>query len=238
MGKTPPSAMGAGLSGPVLIVDDEEVVRDVVSRYLRRDGFTTCEAADGLAARDLLESETPCLAIVDVMLPGLDGLELTRWIRRRSEVPVILLTARADEADRIVGLELGADDYVCKPFSPRELAVRVRTVLRRTRPEATRLPTIVFGDVELSGDTREVLRSGRLVPITAREFELLWFLASHPRRVFSREHLMDRVWGYSAARDTGTVTVHVRRLREKIEADPAAPRHLHTVWGAGYRFDP
>jgi DNA-binding response OmpR family regulator len=240
MGETPPPPLGAGLNDgrPVLIVDDEPVVRDVVARYLRRDGFETCEAADGEAARDLIESRQPCLAIVDVMLPGVDGFDLCRWIRSRSDMPVILLTARADEADRIVGLELGADDYVCKPFSPRELAVRVRTVLRRTAPEQTRTETLSFGDVLLAWDSREVTRDGRTVPVTAREFELLWFLASHPRRVFSREHLMERVWGYTAAVDTGTVTVHVRRLREKIEADPAAPAHLHTVWGAGYRLDP
>jgi DNA-binding response OmpR family regulator len=222
----------------VLIVDDEAVVRDVVARYLQRDGFATLEASDGLEARELLEVEEPCLAIVDVMLPGLDGLDLCRWIRSRSDVPVILLTARVDEADRIIGLELGADDYVCKPFSPRELAARVRTVLRRARPEAARAETLSFGDVHMQRETRELERAGAPVPVTPREFELLWFLASHPRRVFSREQLMERVWGYGAAVDTGTVTVHVRRLREKVEPDPSVPRYLHTVWGAGYRFDP
>jgi DNA-binding response OmpR family regulator len=232
--------VGTGLTDrrPVLIVDDEAVVRDVVARYLQRDGFATREAADGLEARELLEAEEACLAIVDVMLPGLDGLDLCRWIRSRSSVPVILLTARVDEADRIIGLELGADDYICKPFSPRELTARVRTVLRRVEPQAAPLDLLVFGDVRLERETRELERAGERVPVTPREFDLLWFLASHPRRVFSREQLMERVWGYSAAVDTGTVTVHVRRLREKIEFDPAAPRHLHTVWGAGYRFDP
>ena len=222
----------------MLIVDDEPVVRDVVARYLRRDGFATCEAADGETARAVLDEQEPCLAIVDVMLPGIDGLDLCRWIRERSDVPVILLTARAEEADRIVGLELGADDYVTKPFSPRELSARVRTVLRRARPEPSRVPTLAFGGLELARDSRELTRDGQPLALTAREFELLWFLASHPRRVFSREQLMQRVWGYEAAVDTGTVTVHVRRLREKIETDPAAPRHLHTVWGVGYRFDP
>ncbi len=240
MGETPPPPLGAGLSTgrPVLIVDDEPVVRDVVARYLRRDGFETCEAADGESARALLEEHEPCLAIVDVMLPGIDGLDLCRWIRDRSDVPVILLTARAEEADRIVGLELGADDYVTKPFSPRELAARVRTVLRRSRPEASRVPALAFGELALDRETRELLRAGEPVALTAREFDLLWFLASHPRRVFSREQLMQRVWGYAAAVDTGTVTVHVRRLREKIERDPARPVHLKTVWGAGYRLDP
>src|SRR5581483_11846448 len=164
--------------------------------------------------------------------------ELCRWIRGRSELPVILLTARGDEADRIVGLELGADDYVTKPFSPRELAARVRTVLRRTAIAEWRPDRLVFGDVALDGASREVTKAGLVVQTTAKEFDLLWFLASHPRQVFSRDQLMDRVWDYAAAVDTGTVTVHVRRLREKIEADPARPAHLKTVWGAGYRLDP
>ncbi|HEY3461925.1 MAG TPA: response regulator transcription factor, partial [Gaiellaceae bacterium] len=170
--------------------------------------------------------------------PGVDGLELCRWIRARSELPVILLTARGEEADRIVGLELGADDYVTKPFSPRELAARVRTVLRRSNGGSPTRETITFGEIELDGASREAHRAGAAVQLTAKEFELLWFLASHPRHVFSRDQLMARVWGYEAAVDTGTVTVHVRRLREKIEADPSRPRHLHTVWGVGYRLDP
>jgi DNA-binding response OmpR family regulator len=151
---------------------------------------------------------------------------------------VILLTARGEEADRIVGLELGADDYVTKPFSPRELAARVRTVLRRSNGDSPARATISFGEIELDGSSREARRAGVAVQLTAKEFELLWFLASHPRHVFSRDQLMARVWGYEAAVDTGTVTVHVRRLREKIEADPSRPRHLHTVWGVGYRLDP
>jgi DNA-binding response OmpR family regulator len=149
-----------------------------------------------------------------------------------------MLTARGEEADRIVGLELGADDYVTKPFSPRELAARVRTVLRRAQPELSHEERLAFGDLELDAGTREVRRSGSPLKLTVKEFDLLWFLASHPRRVFSRDQLMDRVWGYEAALDTGTVTVHVRRLREKIEEDPSRPRRLETVWGAGYRFVP
>jgi two-component system response regulator ResD len=221
----------------VLVVDDEPIVRDVVVRYLERDGFRTLTAADGDVARALIEEREPSLVVLDVMLPGTDGLALCRWIRGRSDLPVILLTARGEEADRIVGLELGADDYVTKPFSPRELATRVRTVLRRSDGGSAVRRTIAFGDVELDGDSREVRRAGTPVPLTAKEFELLWFLASHPRHVFSRDQLMARVWGYESAVDTGTVTVHVRRLREKIEADPSAPRHLHTVWGVGYRLD-
>jgi DNA-binding response OmpR family regulator len=176
--------------------------------------------------------------VLDVMLPGTDGLSLCRWIRGRSNLPVILLTARGEEADRIVGLELGADDYVTKPFSPRELAARVRSVLRRSNGAAETRETVTFGEIELDGGSHEVRRAGALVQLTAKEFELLWFLAPHPRHVFSRDQLMARVWGYEAAVDTGTVTVHIRRLREKIEADPSQPRHLLTVWGVGYRFDP
>jgi DNA-binding response OmpR family regulator len=223
----------------VLVVDDEPIVREVVVRYLRRDGFETLEAGDGDRARELIESSSPQLVVLDVMLPGTDGLELCRWIRGRSELPVILLTARGEEADRIVGLELGADDYVTKPFSPRELAVRVKTVLRRSgSAQAPRSTRLQFGEVELDGASRTVALAGESVGLTAKEFDLLWFLASHPRRVFSRDQLMQRVWDYAAAVDTGTVTVHVRRLREKIEKDPSHPAHLRTVWGVGYRLDP
>lgn len=222
----------------VLVVDDEPIVRQVVVRYLEREGYATLEADDGDGARALVERATPDLVVLDVMLPGTDGLELCRWIRSRSELPVIMLTARGEEADRIVGLELGADDYVTKPFSPRELAARVRTVLRRTRAGSLPTERLSFGDVELDADTREVRKAGHEVRLTAKEFDLLWFLASHPKRVFARDQLMSRVWGYEAALDTGTVTVHVRRLREKIEEDPSQPQHLQTVWGVGYRIVP
>jgi DNA-binding response OmpR family regulator len=220
----------------VLVVDDEPIVREVVVRYLEREGYRTLEAADGEHARELLERDPPHLVVLDVMLPGLDGLSLCRWIRARSELPVILLTARGEEADRIVGLELGADDYVTKPFSPRELAARVRTVLRRASPVARSDARLSLGDLEIDAGTREVTKAGEPLKLTAREFDLLWFLASNRRRVFSRDQLMDRVWGYEAALDTGTVTVHVRRLREKIEDDPSRPKLLETVWGVGYRF--
>ena len=222
----------------VLVVDDEPIVREVVVSYLRREGYRTLEADDGDAARALIESEPLALVILDVMLPGTDGFELCRWVRSHSNLPVILLTARGEETDRIVGLELGADDYVTKPFSPRELAARVRTVLRRAAPGASASERLSFHELELDAQTREVYRRGRLLSLTAREFDLLWFLASHPRQVFSRDLLMERVWGYEAALDTGTVTVHVRRLREKIEDEPSRPRFLQTVWGVGYRFAP
>jgi DNA-binding response OmpR family regulator len=224
--------------GTVLVVDDEPIVREVVVRYLRRDGFRTLEAGTGEEAREILESETPAAVVLDVMLPGVDGLELCRWIRATSDTPVVLLTARGEEADRIVGLELGADDYVTKPFSPRELAIRVRNLLRRTRPHAPPSETVRFGSIEIDGAAREVRRGGAPLALTLKEFDLLSFFASHPRRVFSRGQLMDSVWGYTAALDTGTVTVHIRRLREKIEEDPSHPRHLETVWGVGYRFVP
>ena len=222
----------------VLVVDDEPIVRDVVVRYLEHDGFDTLIAGDGDSARALIEEREPALVVLDVMLPGTDGLSLCRWIRERSNMPVILLTARGEETDRIVGLELGADDYVTKPFSPRELSARVRAVLRRSDPTAPARETVSFGDVELDTSARQVRKTGLPIELTMREFDLLSFLASHPRQVFSRDQLMDRVWGYASAVDTGTVTVHVRRLREKIESDPRQPRHLATVWGVGYRLDP
>jgi DNA-binding response OmpR family regulator len=222
----------------VLVVDDEPTIREIVVGYLEREGFKTLEAADGNRARELLEHDPPDLVVLDVMLPGTDGLELCRWIRSRSRLPVIMLTARGEESDRIVGLELGADDYVTKPFSPRELVARVRTVLRRAETDADIEERIAYDGLVIDSGTREVTRGDEPLRLTAREFDLLWFLASHPRRVFSREHLMRRVWGYSAALDTGTVTVHMRRLREKIEQDPSQPRHLETVWGVGYRFAP
>jgi DNA-binding response OmpR family regulator len=222
----------------VLVVDDEPIVRDVVVRYLESAGFDTVEAGDGDDARGLLEQRTPDVVLLDVMLPGTDGFELCRWIRGRSSVPVILLTARGDEDDRIVGLDLGADDYVTKPFSPRELIARVRAVLRRVDAPTAPGERISFDDLQLDAEKREVTRGGRELRLTAKEFDLLWFLATHPRKVFSRDELMRRIWGYEAAFDTGTVTVHIRRLREKIEEDPSQPGFLQTVWGVGYRFVP
>jgi DNA-binding response OmpR family regulator len=222
----------------VLVVDDEPIVRDVVVRYLQRDGFETLVAGDGDTARALIEETPPQLVVLDVMLPGIDGLALCRWIRARGDLPVIMLTARGEEADRIVGLELGADDYVTKPFSPRELAVRVQTVLRRAQPPASTAEPLSFDGLSIDPGTREVMRNGDRLRLTAKEFDLLFFLASNPRQVFSRDQLMGRVWGYESAVDTGTVTVHVRRLRAKIERDPSAPEHLETVWGVGYRFVP
>jgi DNA-binding response OmpR family regulator len=223
----------------VLVVDDEPIVRDVVVRYLERDGYRTLEAASGDEARRLLERESLSLVVLDVMLPGVSGLELCRWIRSRSEMPIVMLTALGEETDRIIGLELGADDYLTKPFSPRELAVRVRNLMRRTtRPPERTTQTIAFGDVVIDPMAREAHKGGELLRLTLKELDLLLFFASNPRQVFSRDQLMDRVWGYQSALDTGTVTVHVRRLRKKIEDDASHPRHLETVFGAGYRFTP
>ena len=220
--------------GIVLVVDDEPVVRDVVARYLRRDGYTTLEAADGEQAKSILEREEASLVVLDVMLPGLDGLELCRWIRSTTDTPVLLLSALGEERDRIAGLELGADDYVTKPFSPRELAVRVGNILRRARRAEPR--RYCLGPVEMDVTTREVRKDGELLKLTLKEFDLLQTFLANPRRVFSREELMDRVWGYRAALETGTLTVHIRRLREKLEDDPSKPAYLQTVWGVGYRF--
>lgn len=220
--------------GTVLLVDDESVVRDVVARYLERDGYETLEAADGEEAKRIFEREKPALVVLDVMLPGLDGLELCRWIRETSDTPVVLLTALAEEADRIAGLQLGADDYVTKPFSPRELAIRVSNILRRAR--GADIEVYRLGAVEMNVTAREVRKSGVLLKLTLKEFDLLQTFLANPRRVFTREELMDRVWGYRSVLATGTLTVHIRRLREKLEDDPSRPRLLQTVWGIGYRF--
>jgi two-component system, OmpR family, phosphate regulon response regulator PhoB len=222
----------------VLVVDDEPTVREVVARYLERDGHHALEASDLDSAREALNRHSPSLVVLDLMLPGGSGLDLCREIRQHSELPVIMLTARAEETDRIVGLELGADDYVTKPFSPRELTARVRTVLRRAAPQPDGEARLTFDGLEIDPSSRTVSVEGKDVQPTAKEFDLLAFLARHPRQVFSRQQLMDAVWGYEAAFETGTVTVHVRRLREKIEADPARPRWVETVWGVGYRFAP
>jgi DNA-binding response OmpR family regulator len=226
----------------VLVVDDEPIVREVLSRYLSREGFEVETAADGRAALDAFEATRPELIVLDLMLPQIDGLEVFRRVRARSGAAVIMLTARGEETDRIVGLELGADDYVAKPFSPREVVARVRAVLRRTRDAARVSPAgeevLRFGELEIDPRTREVRVDGRPVELTPKEFDLLHYMASNPRTVFNRLHLLDELWDTSFAGDPSTVTVHVRRLREQIEPDPADPRHLVTVWGAGYRFEP
>ncbi|MEX1280616.1 MAG: response regulator transcription factor [Acidimicrobiia bacterium] len=223
----------------VLIVDDEPTVGEVVATYLRRDGISTTVLAHGADAVTTVAELEPDLVVLDVMLPGANGFDILRGIRRSSGVPVIMLTARDDEIDRVAGLELGADDYVTKPFSPRELAARVRGVLRRARPPDPLPDVLTFGDLTIHPATRDVLVAGRPVELTAREFDLLCHLASSPRQVFSRGQLLRDVWDSSPDwQDPATVTVHIRRLRTKVEADPSRPRHLVTVRGAGYRFEP
>jgi DNA-binding response OmpR family regulator len=235
-GATPPYPDAVGAQ--VLIVDDEPMVREVVARYLERDGARVHEAADGPAALAWLDQHQPDLVVLDVMLPGVDGLSILRRIRDGGEVPVILLTARSDEVDRIVGLELGADDYVVKPFSPRELAARVRTVLRRSSGP-TRTDRLDFGALVIDAASREVFVDGTAASLTAKEFDLLATLARSPRQVLSRAQLLDLVWASSPDyQDPATVTVHVGRIRQKIEADPERPRWITTVRSVGYRFEP
>ncbi len=220
----------------ILVVEDEPTIVDVVVRYLTREGFRTAVANSGEQALQAVAHEQPALIILDVMLPGLDGLGVLRHLRASGNLPVVLLTARSDEVDRVVGLELGADDYVSKPFSPRELVARVRAVLRRTRPEPAAPALLTLGPLQLDPASRTLLCHGLPVPLTGREFDLLAFLMRHTNHVFTREQLLDQVWGYTFAGDLSTVTVHIRRLREKIERDPANPLLLQTVWGVGYRL--
>jgi len=221
----------------VLVVDDDPTVREVVVSYLRADGYVVKEAADGEAALSMIRHERPDLVVLDVMLPGVDGLEVCRQIRTSTDLPVILLTALGSVQDRVAGLELGADDYLTKPFSPRELVLRAASVLRRVRESNSTDPTTVTdGDLVVDGASRKVRRGGNAVLLTVREFDLLLFLVTNPGRVFTRDELLERVWGWSFG-DQSTVTVHVRRLREKVEPDPAAPIRLVTVWGVGYRWE-
>ncbi len=226
--------------GSVLVVDDEPTIGEVVARYLSRAGYVPRVAHDGAAAVAEAARERPDLVVLDLMLPGLDGLEVMRRLREGAprRLPVILLTAKGEESDRIIGLRLGADDYVVKPFSPAELVARVDAVLRRvdTAPDAE--PPLTFDGLVIDPGARRVHARDEDVALTQREFDLLLFLARHPGQAFTRNQLMDHVWRYSFYTDTSTVTVHIRRLRSKIEPDPARPRFVETVWGHGYRFTP
>jgi DNA-binding response OmpR family regulator len=226
----------------ILVVDDDPTVSEVVARYLERDGYVVETLADGRTALDRALAEPPDLVVLDLMLPGIDGLEVCRRLRALAPVPIVILTARSQESDRIVGLELGADDYVAKPFSAKELVARVRAVLRRARGPlaaaggADPARVHVDGDLEVDVAARQARLAGAVVSLTAREFELLAFLVRHPGRAFRRDELLEGVWGYRYG-DTSTVTVHVRRLREKIEPDPSTPVRIATVWGVGYRWE-
>ncbi len=224
----------------IAIVEDEPSISEVVSLYLRRAGYEVTCFADGLVAFNSLIGSLPDLIILDVMLPGLDGFTLTRNLRDQSDVPIILLTSRKEESDRIAGLELGADDYVVKPFSPQELVSRVRAVLRRVRTTSTTTNegVLKFKGLTINPQTRNVAINGEETILTAKEFDLLYHMALNPKQVFTREQLLENIWGFSHYIDPGTVTVHMRRLREKIEKDPTSPVYIITVWGIGYKFEP
>ncbi len=235
--------MGSGQH--ILIVDDEPNVGEVLGLYLRRDNFRVSIAKDGVSALEVIEQTPPDLIVLDLMLPKIDGLTIVRRLRGDEghggllpEVPIIILTAKGEESDRIVGLELGADDYVVKPFSPREIAIRVKAVLRRSKG-ASLAPErpLTFGDLLIDPKTRRVEVAGQECPLTAKEFDLLYFMARHPQQVLTRDQLLENVWGLTDYVDPSTVTVHVRRLREKVEQDPAKPRWIQTVWGVGYKFE-
>jgi DNA-binding response OmpR family regulator len=226
----------------VLVAEDDHTVAEVVARYLEREGFHVDVVRDGVEALERAVADPPHLLVLDIMLPGINGLEVCRRLRAIAPVPVIMLTARGEESDRIIGLELGADDYVSKPFSAKELTARVKAVLRRASepfpgPGAHAAPILDAGPLHIDVSAHEARLDGELITLTAREFELLVFLVRHPRQAFRREDLLERVWGYRYG-DTSTVTVHVRRLREKIERDPSDPQLIATVWGVGYRFEP
>jgi DNA-binding response OmpR family regulator len=225
----------------ILIVDDESTIREVLHRYLEKDGFRVLEAEDGVRCLQVMGSERPDLLLLDLMLPGIDGFSVLSQIRQDPnlrKIPVIMLTAKGETHDRIRGLDHGADDYIPKPFSPREVISRVNAVLRRTRDE---LPLsgepLRFRDLEIDPQSRSVRVAGKPVNLSAKEFDLLWYFATHPRQVFPRDQLLEKVWGYEYFGDSSTVTVFIRRLREKIEADPSKPTLIHTVWGVGYKFE-
>jgi DNA-binding response OmpR family regulator len=237
-----PTAGSSEKTATVLVVDDEPTIVEIVGRYMERAGFETYTAPDGYKALDVATEHRPDLVVLDVMLPGIDGIEVMERLQERPGQPiaVILLTARGEESDRLVGLRNGADDYVVKPFSPAELVARVEAVLRRLAPPAAAedQPAIVHGPLRVEPASRRVILDGKEIALTMREFDLLAFFAANPGRVFSRDQLMESVWGEPWFDDTSTVTVHVRRLRAKLDDDPAEPRFIETVWGVGYRFRP
>lgn len=221
----------------ILVVDDDRKIVELVRAYLQKDGYQVLTAYDGLEALELARSKRPDLVVLDLMLPGMDGLDVCRILQKESEVPIIMLTARTTEEDRLIGLELGADDYVCKPFSPRELVARVRAVLRRVeRESAQEPPEMRFGDLVVDRRRREVRLKDEVVPVTPTEFRLLEVLAAEPGRAFTRLELLDRVFGYDYEGFERTVDVHILNLRKKIEPDPKQPTYVKTVFGVGYKF--
>lgn len=230
----------------IFIIDDEITIREVVRRYLELDGFNIVEAENGVQALSLLKEKHADLILLDIMLPGVDGLKIARSLRNAPEfaetyntVPIIMLTSRGSETDRLAGFELGIDDYVVKPFSPRELVARVKAVLRRSaQPAETTEKPLEFPHLFIDPIRRYVAVDSKPILLTAKEFDLLWLFSRHPQQVFSREQLLNQVWGYEFYGDDSTVTVHIRRLREKIEPDASQPVYIQTVWGVGYKFEP
>ncbi|NMA54616.1 MAG: response regulator transcription factor [Firmicutes bacterium] len=221
----------------ILVVDDEPAIVEFVRINLKKEGFEVITAGDGETALRLAASEQPILVVLDIMLPGKDGFEVCRELRSSTSVPIIMLTARDDDVDKILGLELGADDYLTKPFNPRELVARIKAILRRV-DQASQLDSRIIsrGRIQLDLDRHQVLAGGQKVDLTPKEFELLNLLIKNPGRVFSREILLERLWGYDFFGDSKTIDVHIRRLREKVEEDPSSPTHILTVWGVGYKF--
>jgi two-component system response regulator ResD len=238
LGESVPMSDDGHSRGSVLVVDDEPTIREVVANYMRRAGYRTRSARDGSEAISLAEHDRPDIVILDLLMPGMDGFEVMHRLRslEHDELAVILLTAKGEESDRVTGLRLGADDYVCKPFSPAELVARVDALRRRLDTSSVRAEPIEFDGLSIDPVRRQVVVNGEEVTLTHREFDLLHFLARHPAQTFSRSQLMDAVWKYAFYTDTSTVTVHIRRLRAKIEPDPGTPRFIETVWGVGYRF--
>jgi two-component system response regulator ResD len=220
----------------ILVVDDEPHIRELLNLYLSREGFEILQAADGASALEVAGAYAPLLIILDIMMPKMDGWEVLRALRQKGAMPVIMLTAKGEEVDRVLGLELGADDYITKPFSPRELVARVKAVLRRTTKTDKEPEMLDFGHFSIDKSAREIKVQGKHVPCPVKEFDLLWLLATNQNRTFTREQLLQKVWGYDFFGDARTVDVHVRRIREKIEPDPDAPRFIVTVWGVGYKF--
>lgn len=232
-------------SHKVLVVEDDQTLLGVLKYNLTKEGYSVVTAVDGVQALEVARNERPDLVVLDVMLPKLDGFEVCRILRREMTVPILMLTARTEEIDKVVGLELGADDYMTKPFSMRELLARIRAMLRRVEMlkqgassgKEAGPATVKAGGLEIDAARHQVSQHGSVLELSPKEFDLLAFLAGNQGRVFSRDHLLERVWGYDYAGDTRTVDVHVRWLRQKIEADPAHPRHLLTVRGVGYKFE-
>jgi len=220
----------------ILVVDDEPHIRELLKLYLSREGYEVLEAHDGDAALRLVAQTPPSLVILDIMMPRTDGWDVLRNVRQKNTVPVIMLTARGEEVDRVLGLELGADDYITKPFSPRELVARVKAVLRRTTRVEQEPEVLDFRHFRIDKAAHELLVKSEAVACPAKEFDLLWLLCSNPNRTFTREQLLQKVWGYDFFGDARTVDVHVRRVREKIEPEPESPRYIITVWGVGYKF--